>query len=245
MKEEEINISSLLKLIAKGIKNHFLLILIAGICGAIIGYAVYSFKTPIYKTSAIFQSTLLHPFEVQSTVKQLNDELNNSSTKFEALNFCKRIEIIAPSNIKPAEDNLEINKKHFITIEVETVNPEVSNKMGDELVSYFKSNSKLREILESRKAVLTKHISRLENKLSDKTRNNLKNVTIQEMSQSEKSLYTELAEVELALSEISILKEIKSFYTPTNRVSSPSLFIIIGALVIVSFTFIIRWIIRS
>ncbi|KAB1065712.1 GumC domain-containing protein [Salibacter halophilus] len=245
MKEEEINISSLLKFIAKTIKSHFLLILIAGISGAIIGYSFYSFKTPVYKTSAIFQSTLLHPFEVQSTVNQLNDQLKNSSSEFQSLKFCRNIEIIAPSNIKPEEDDFEKSKMHFITIAIETVNPEASYKMSNELVSIFKDNSKLSEMFESRKAVLTRHISRLEKKLSDESRNNLNNVTIQNLSQSEKSLFTELAEVELALSELSILKEIKPFYTPTNRVSSPSLFIIIGALGVIILTFIVRWIIKS
>jgi uncharacterized protein involved in exopolysaccharide biosynthesis len=190
MKEEEINISALIKLLGQGIKKHFILILIATFCGAFLGYTIYSFKTPVYKTSAIFQSTLLHPFEVQSIINQLNEQLKNSSSEFQSINFCRNIEIISPSNIKPPEDDLEQSKKRFITIEVETVNPEVSPKIANELVSYFKSNSKLIEKFENNKAVLTKHISRLEKKLTDESRNDLNNITIQEMSQSEKSLYT-------------------------------------------------------
>lgn len=216
---EEINLSTLFVLIGQSIKKNILLYSVSIVLGGLIGLLLFSFKAPSYKSSAIFQTTLFHPYEVQTIINALNQNIKNSKdlSKYKSLIYCNKIEVTSPNNVQISTEKLAFEKSRtFVSIEIETNKPELANEFGKDLELFFNSNTQFNTVLTNEKTVLEKTIKRLEQKINQTYSDFKNNLSIQEVNNSEKSLFNELAQAELALSELLIFKEVQPFYLPIN-----------------------------
>lgn len=217
--------------------------------GGAIGYLFYNTKTPVYRSSALFQTTLLQPYEVESIIQELNKTIKNKnlSDDYKNLRASQNIIIANPKNISTprSQSEYEVMNRLLITVEIESTVQDKFPNMGVELANFFNDNTELQRLAENKKEVTEKLVSRIEGKLKRIEESGMENVSIQEMSVAQESIYSELSRAELALKELTIFEEIKPFYTPKHRSGNMLYYVFVGAVLTFIFSLLVFGIYKS
>ena len=229
---EEINLTTLFVLIAKSIKSNFLFIVVLLLVGGSTGMGFYFFKSPVYKSEAVFESSLLSLSEIKTLIIQFNESLRNGEQNENYSNWIN-IDYKTPEDVPSPIVRGDEFKKNYITLKLTSDSKAIFESAALEIESYFSNTPSIQSFQKTSTKALTDYSNRLQKRIDndDKLLEGKSAYSIQEFNLESNVVLDELTYVNLALEDLSIFKVVKPFYTPIERSESKLLYILIGGIV--------------
>lgn len=248
---EEINITTLFIKAAKGIKQNLILLIILIVAGSLIGLTISSFKTTVYKSSALYKTTLLENQQLDKIITQINENLKFGNLKANNTAFAGCQLITLESTETSVHNNpiseLVAPRTTFFTLSVETSQPENLDQLNRAVEDFLISNSVLKRSLEARQGSLKDLITRLES-VSEDTEidaEQMQIISIQRVMQEQYSTFQELALAKVALEDLSIIEPLQTFYIPREPINKSPYYILYGSISTLILGLIIKGIIKA